>query len=123
MSGSSLFVDTNIVLYLLSGDRTVADLLSEKSIYISFVTELELLGYKGLNHEESNQIEAFLNNVTIIDINSELKKLVIGLRRSYKIKLPDAIIAASSYYLNLPFLSADKELSQLSELNILLYQK
>lgn len=46
MNGNNLFLDTNIVLYLLSGDKTVADILFEKTVFISFVTELELLGFK-----------------------------------------------------------------------------
>ena len=46
MSGNSLVVDTNIVLYLLSGDETVAALLNDRQIYLSFITELELLGYR-----------------------------------------------------------------------------
>jgi predicted nucleic acid-binding protein len=48
MSGNSLFVDTNILLNLIAGDETVAELLDGKHIAISFVTELELLGYKDL---------------------------------------------------------------------------
>ena len=45
MSGNKLFIDTNIVLYLLNGDQTLAELLHEKQLYISFITELELLAY------------------------------------------------------------------------------
>jgi len=64
-----------------------------------------------------------LKEVTIVDINSEIKKIVIGLRKSHKIKLPDAIIAGSSYFLNFPLLTSDKDFTNLSELNILLYEK
>ncbi len=60
---------------------------------------------------------------SIIDINSEIKKSVIKLRKSYKIKLPDAIIAATALSLNIPFMSADKQLKKLSELNIIFYDK
>lgn len=42
MNGNNLLVDTNIVIYLLSGDKTIADLLDKKKIYISFITEIEL---------------------------------------------------------------------------------
>lgn len=56
MSGNSIFIDTNIVLYLLSGDITIAELLNEKTIFISFITELELLGYKDISTEDSKRI-------------------------------------------------------------------
>lgn len=123
MNGNSIFLDTNIVLYLLSGEKTIADLLNNKMIFISFITELELLGYKDIDSNELVKIESFLSDSTIIDMNSEIKKITIGLRKTYKIKLPDAIVAGSSYFLNLPFLTADKKLSKLTELNVLLYEK
>ena len=123
MNGSSIFIDTNIVLYLLSGDQTVANFLNDKTVFLSFVTELELLGYKGITAEEQSKVENLLADSTIIDINSVIKKIVIELRKSYKIKLPDAIIAATSHYLNIPFMTSDKDLSKLTELNILLYEK
>ena len=123
MSGNSIFPDTNIVLYLLSGDKTVADFLNDKTIFISFVTELELLGFKDISPEEQLKIESLLADSTIIDINSAIKKIVIELRKSHKIKLPDAIIAATSYYLNIPFMTSDKDLTKLTDLNILLYEK
>jgi|GEM_PF-1651400 len=43
MSGNKLFLDTNIIIYFLSGDQTLAELIDEKTIYVSFVTQLELL--------------------------------------------------------------------------------
>lgn len=45
MNGNKVFVDTNIILYLLGGDSTIAELLNGKQIYISFITQLELLSY------------------------------------------------------------------------------
>ncbi len=123
MNGNSIFLDTNIVLYLLSGDQTVADFLNDKTVFLSFVTELELLGFKGISAEEQLKVENLLADSTIIDINSVIKKIVVELRKSYKIKLPDAIIAATSHYLNIPFMTSDKDLSKLTELNILLYEK
>jgi predicted nucleic acid-binding protein len=99
-------------LYLISGDETLAELLDNKTVYISFITELELLGYKEITTEELQKIEVFLASVTIIDLNSEIKKMTRGLKRNDKIKLPDAIIAATSYYMNLPLMTADKGLTR-----------
>ncbi len=41
MSGNKLFVDTNILLYFLSGDQEVIEMISDKDLVISFITELE----------------------------------------------------------------------------------
>jgi predicted nucleic acid-binding protein len=84
---------------------------------------LELLGYPDLSALELKAIQEVLQDVTIIDINAEIKAEVIALRKKYKLKLPDAIIAASAGVNNLPLLSADKQFSQVSELNLFLYEK
>jgi len=49
MNGSRLLLDTNIILYLLDGDETLRDILEGRQVYVSFVTELELYGFKQLN--------------------------------------------------------------------------
>ena len=123
MNGNSLFVDSNVILYLISGDATIAELLNGKHVLISFSTELELLWFEDLIEEESTKIQEFIDDSTVTDINAEIKKLVISLRKNYNLKLPDSIIAASALYHNLPLITADKQLGQISELNILLYQK
>lgn len=123
MSGNSLFVDTNILLYLLSGDETVAEMLDGRHIVISFVSELELLGYKDLSESDLHIIQEPLKEATVIDINPEIKRQVVLLRKNYKIKLPDAIVVASALYANFPLVTADKQISQINELTLLLYKK
>jgi predicted nucleic acid-binding protein len=92
-------------------------------IFISFITESELLEYSELSIHEERQIQELLSQLTIIDINNEIKNLAIKLRKTYKLKLPDLIIASSAYFLNQPLLTSDKQLNQIKELNILNYQK
>ena len=46
-------MDTNIVLYLLSGDKTLANFLQDKQGYVSVITELELIGYPDITTRES----------------------------------------------------------------------
>jgi len=49
MNGNNILLDTNIVLYLLNGEETLIPLLAEKNLFLSFITQLELLGSKYLN--------------------------------------------------------------------------
>jgi len=108
MSGNSILLDTNIVLYLLEGDKVLSELLYNKKLYISFVTQLELLGYTDITVKEQAIIEDFLSNCIIIDINNTIKRQVIKIKQTSKIKLPDSIILATSMYLNIPLVTADK---------------
>ncbi len=123
MNGTNFLVDTNISLYLLSGNRTIAEILNGNGIFISFITQLELLSFNKLSQNEIHKIQSFINDCIIIDLNEDIKENVIKLRRKYKIKLPDSIIAATSEYFDLPIITADKGFNKIEELNILFYQE
>jgi len=41
----NILIDTNIALYLLGGDEQIANVLDGQVVHVSFITELELLGY------------------------------------------------------------------------------
>jgi predicted nucleic acid-binding protein len=47
--------------------------------------------------------------------------VTIEFRKSRKLKLPDAIVAASSFYSKLPLLTADKTFIKIEELNVIVY--
>jgi predicted nucleic acid-binding protein len=122
MSGSSIVLDTNIILYLLGGDDTLAEFLQDKKGYVSVITELELVGYQQITAKEQNQINNFLEECSIIDINEDIKRIYVQLRKKYKLKLGDAIAAATAIYLDVPFISADADFTKVTELQFTKYQ-
>jgi len=61
MNGNNILIDTNIAIYLLNGDRSLAEVLNGKRLYVSFITQLELLGYKGISVEQEKQIVQMLD--------------------------------------------------------------
>ena len=123
MSGSSILLDTNTVLYLLSGDQTLANFLEGKKLHISVITELELLGYKKLTQKDVKVIKSFLGELEIENISHAVKKHTIDLRKSTKLKLPDCIIAATSIALDIPLVSSDYDLKDIPGLDLIFYQK
>jgi len=123
MNGSNIFVDTNILIYLLDKDEAILALLNDNSIYISFITELELLSYRNYSSKEKEKLSELLNDCIIIDINPQIKKNAVAYRLKTKLKLPDSIIAATAQYLSLPLLTADKDFKRINEIDVLLYEK
>ena len=123
MSGNNFVLDTNTVLYLLNGDETLAEFLFEKNLFISIITEMELLSYKKITAKEQKQIQLFLSELRIINISETIKETAIAVRKKYGFKLPDSIIAATAITLSHPLLTADKQLQLLPDLNIIFYQK
>jgi len=99
MNGNRFLLDTNIILYLLGGDETLVDILEGKQIYVSFVTELELYGFRKLTPEEKQKIDAILASCTVIDINAGIKSKTIEVRQNHRLKLPDSLIAGQQFIL------------------------
>lgn len=122
MNGSKLLVDTNIVLYFLQGDDEIARFFSDYDLAVSFITELKLLSFGQISTEDDQLIRTFLLYVRIIDITPEIKTQTIEIRKESKLKLPDAIIAATATSQDLPFLTADTGFSKVKDPRIILYE-
>ncbi len=101
----NVVLDTNAVLYFLGGH--LAQTLPQTEFYVSVITEMELLSYPLLKSDEEVEIHNFLSDVTIVDLNQAIKQSAITLRRQYRIKLPDAVIAATAQYLNAELFTND----------------
>lgn len=124
MNGNSLLIDSNIILYLLNGDDTLIPILEEKELYISFITQLEVLSYHGLSESEMKNVQDFINDCVIIEMSPYIKEYAVKFRRQWKLKLPDAIIAATSSFINAPLVTADKGFKKLEEeLELIFYKK
>jgi predicted nucleic acid-binding protein len=123
VSGTGYLLDTNIVLYLLQGEAQISALIQGKDIYLSYITEMELLSFNKLSSSEKSQIELLIREVFIIDMNSNIKKSAIFLRSKYAISLPDSIIAASSIFMNIPFVSADKDFKKIKEIDLVFLER
>ena len=82
------------------------------------ISELELLSFHVITSEEENNIRLFLLNCKEISLADEIKEKKIEIRKKYKTKLPDAIVAASAIVNNLPLITADKGFNQIEELNL-----
>jgi hypothetical protein len=102
MSGHEILIDTNIALYFLKGDTEVSEIIRNRSVVISFITELELLSFPKLNQRDEKVLQDFVSLCQVVDLNSTIKTETIALRKSTSLKLPDAIIAGTSLALELP---------------------
>lgn len=107
-------IDTNIALYLL-GDR-LKQSLPLGIYFVSFITEMELLSYPELTDSQAKEIHRFLNDLTVVNLDDEIKNLAIEWRKKYRLKLPDAIIAATSLSLGATLLTNDQQLLKLQDL-------
>ena len=122
MSGNSVVLDTNIVLYLLNGDKILSQLLFQKKLYLSFITQLELLGFRGITNHQQKEISKFISDCIVIDINDDIKSEVIDLRKKHNLKLPDSIILATARFLSLPLIASDIDFEAIQTTEIIIYK-
>lgn len=108
-ASDALYVmDTNAVLYFLSGH--VRQPLPPGAYHVSVITEIELLSYPLLKPDHEAEVCDFLADVSIVELSLEIKHRAIALRRQYKLKLPGAVIAATTSCLNAKLLTNDGRL-------------
>ena len=122
MNGVSIVCDTNPLIYLLDGNKQVAELLDQQQVWVSVISELELFGKRGLSDAEIAEINLLLDSCFIAELSPQIKKIVKELIQKFNIKLPDAIIAATALYLDLPLLTADKEFNKVPNLKLILLE-
>ena len=89
MNGNDILLDTNTVLYLLNGDKTLAQFLQSKRLYLSFISEIELFSFREISKKDLTIINTFIKEVTIVNITEEIKKETIQLRNTSYLKIPD----------------------------------
>jgi len=116
-----VFVDTNILIYILEKHPHPKVLyISQFSLGISVITEIELLGKKNITPYEVNIARDLLNNCEIIDLKNTIKETAIALKQKYSIKTFDAIVAATAKSFNLPLVTADKDFKKIEGIDIVL---
>ena len=118
MNGTKLVLDTNVIIYHLAGDKSIEALLDGASVYISSLTFAELLS-GNLSEEDYVLLKAYLKEVHVIHTNDFICELSATLRRTARIKLPDALIAATSIFLNLPLVTFDSDFERITDLQII----
>ena len=116
MNGVRFLLDTNYVIGLVKRQeivlKTVADRAIEtKACAYSFVTRIELLGFPGITSQEIDGIERTLAQMHYVALTQEIEDWAIALRQNYRLKTPDAIIAATAKCLKLELLTLDRQLA------------
>lgn len=95
--GKKYLIDSNTLIEysgrLLSvpGQDFIAAII-DKQFNISFINKIEVLGHTIANE----QLRNFINQANVYHVSDAIINKTIELRKSLKIKIPDAIIAATA---------------------------
>ncbi|GHV66130.1 hypothetical protein FACS1894199_08910 [Bacteroidia bacterium] len=119
MNGIDFLADTNAILYALEEHPVVRGLLQCVPA-ISFISEIELLGKKGIQQQEASFIRKLLTGFPVFGLTEEIKGIAIKLKQKRTIKTPDAIIAATAIHYGLTLITADKGLKNIPGLDVII---
>ena len=127
MSGNRRYLlDTNAIVALLQGNVTLGQLLFGADwIGISVISQIEFLAFSGLTENDYTLFNQFLQRVEVVDLvgkDSELMEKIIEIRQQYRLKLPDAVIAAMAIQNSAILVTADQEFAKVSALIISSWQ-
>ena len=95
--------DTNVILYHLRDEEAVRTFIDERldspfPLYLSVVSETELLRWPQLPDEEEAAILELLPIFSIVPLDSNLARKAGRIGRLYNLKLGDSIIAATAQF-------------------------
>ena len=120
MNGNKIFLDTNAFIYFFEGRSNITELVVHTPVvYFSPITEIELLSAPQLTPTETEQIREFLNLCQRVELSEKIIEQTIAVRRQYRFKVPDAIIAASARVLEIPLVSADNDFQRVEGMNLI----
>jgi predicted nucleic acid-binding protein len=113
--GTTYLLDTNTVIYYLDSVlhenalNFIEAKLDESGSIISIISKIELLGWQAPTQHAMAQVEKFVLDSITLPMTDLVVEKTISLKRTLKIKLPDAVIAATAIVNNLTLISRNDE--------------
>jgi len=102
-------MDSNVIIDYL-GDKLPAKstlLIERLPIIISVITRIEIIGWYKATDQQIDKLTSFCSRAFIYPLNEEIILQTINIRQKHKIKLPDAIIAATAIMNKLTLITHD----------------
>lgn len=117
-------IDNNVISHYFSAAfgekamRLIADVLDDTP-KISVITKIEALSWLNSDVNKESIIRQFINDSQIFQLTEDIVEECIKLRRSRKIKTPDAIIAATAIVHDFILISSDRGFIQIPKLKVI----
>jgi predicted nucleic acid-binding protein len=101
MAATGYLIDTNAAIDYLGeampqSGLAFMDNLIDKEYCISVISRIELYAYSKLTEKDKETLDIFTGQASVLNINDDIIEQTIELRKTYKTRLPDAIIAATA---------------------------
>ena len=92
-----MLLDSNIIIYSAQPENAfLRQLIAEGTPAVSAVSYVEVLGYHLLSAADRSHFEAFFAEARILPLSQPVLDAAVRLRQAKKIKLGDALVAATA---------------------------
>jgi predicted nucleic acid-binding protein len=104
-------IDTNVIVDYLGNKLPLAgaSFIDNLPVVISVITRIEILGWYNATSEQLAKLQPFIQNAFIYSLTERHIEHTILLRQKHRIKLPDAIIAATAIVEQLTLISRNSD--------------
>jgi len=96
----------------------MAEVLDQTPI-ISVITEIEALSWINPDKSKEQIVKAFVQDATVLALTPPVVVQCVSIRRSRKIKTPDAIISATAIVHNLTLITSDSDFVNINGLQVI----
>ncbi|TVQ93738.1 MAG: type II toxin-antitoxin system VapC family toxin [Bacteroidetes bacterium] len=125
MERQEYLVDTNVAIDYIGEvlpeiAMSMLDSIIDGQFYISVINKIELLGFADITENEELKFKELIKAAYVIDLDDDIVNNTIQIRKQYKTKLPDAIIAATALVNKLTIISRNiKDFDKIEGLEVL----
>lgn len=101
-----MLLDTNILIYLAQpGGETLQAQIASTSPAASLISRVEALGFQRITDDERERLDTVFAWVEVLPVDDAVADAAILLRQSRRMKLGDALIAATALLYDLPLVT------------------
>ena len=109
-----LLLDTNVLIYHLNlalspqVTQQLGEALKAQQVFISVITRIEMLAWKGHTEESMRQTTDLIEQLPEFGLSEPVITQAITIRKTFALKLPDAVIAATAMCHGLQLVTANE---------------
>lgn len=98
-------IDTNVLIYHTAGSTESVEFLNtvikQKSFHISIITKIEFLGWDKHTPDGFEKCKKLIGQAVVFPLEHDIAEKAIDIKLAKKIKLADAVIAATAILHNM----------------------
>jgi predicted nucleic acid-binding protein len=116
MAEAAVVLDSNVIMNHLNKLLDLNEIMRQHpncEKRISVISFIEVLAWPSMTTEKEHEARNFLAGCTVVELTPAIREEAIKIRRARKLRLPDAVIAATAVILKVPLLSNDSGLYKL----------